>query len=276
MLKIIWLFILLLPIVGSDAWSVEVKQVIPPPPITAKEINNTQISDNQELSKWTDPIFLVTCLLAVANFLMWKANRDLVRGADRAAERQSKEVQAAITEAVRSANAMEDVAEATKNNATLIQNILHKQMRAYLAVEIGVPAYQNDQVKFASSPVLVNTGFTPAKNVSYKIMADILDAKLPVDFQFPDYGEMQTNDASLGPRQNFVIQGIIKDRIPSDKVQEVMNGNNKKLYVWGTVTYEDIFGGRWETNFCHNFIFYMNEGKINFLSYYNHTHNNAT
>jgi hypothetical protein len=60
-----------------------------------------------------------------------------------------------------------------------------------------------------------------------------------------------------------------------------MRGDKKRLFCWGTVTYDDIFGDSWQTNFCHNFIFYKDKDSagievIKFFAYYYRSHNSAT
>jgi len=247
--------------------------------LAAREFEReTEKSWLDKLSAWsTVALAGITLVLAIFTGALWIATKTMVNRADSSAKQQAAEIQQSIAQAARSAQAMEDVAGATKNNAVLMQNILHKQMRAYIAVDIGRTMYQDNRVRFESGPVITNTGFTPARNVNFKVTAAILDTDLPQDFKFPDDGNQQKNDAALSPRQQFVIYGIVKDRISEEEADEAMKGETKRLYVWGKVTYEDIFDGVWETNFCHNFVFQPDE-KTGFkpLGFYNKTHNSAT
>jgi hypothetical protein len=193
-----------------------------------------------------------------------------------AAGKQGQDTAKSIGEATRAATAMEGMVEATRNNANLMQAILHKQMRAYVAVDIGRGTYQDGRLRFAAAPVVNNTGFTPARNVSFRVMADILDTKLPKTFQFPEFAELKINDATLAPRQQFIIHGIVSNRFEDSEVQAIMTGEQRRLYVWGIVTYEDVFGGSWETRFCHNFVFPTGKDGVQVLGFYHHTHNHAT
>ena len=184
-----------------------------------------------------------------------------------------------IAEAVRSASAMEEVANATKNNAVLMQDILHKQMRAYISVDTGLATYQDAANRFAGNPVLNNNGLTPARNVSFKAIANIftIENVAPESLQFPDSGEMVMNDVGLAPRQQFVIHGIVKIRYPDPEVVEIMRGDKRRLFVWGIVTYEDIFGDKCATKFCHSHVFFMGpDGKVQTAGYYHSSHNKAT
>jgi hypothetical protein len=220
----------------------------------------------------------VTAILAYYTYKLWDANKTLVEGAAQTAAAQSADMKNSIAEATRAADAMQSVAEATRANAVLVQNILHKQMRAYVAVNTGTTTYQDGNLRFASSPVLTNTGFTPARNVRNRVTAAVLDTNLPADYKFSDSGKMSTHDATLSPRQSFTISGVVSDRFEDAEVAVIMAGVKKRLYIWGTVTYEDVFGGSWETHFCHNFNFYRANDKEEWKvgAYYNATHNSTT
>jgi hypothetical protein len=223
-----------------------------------------------------------TKVLALFTFALWIANIWLIVETKRASAAQAKATQDAIEQARLSANAMRDVAEATKNNAVLMSGMLSKQMRAYIAVNIGRGTAQRGESKFGSSPEIVNVGLTPAKRVSYRVKAAILDAALPRDHVFPDPEEAFTNDATLNSRQTFTIGAAVSDRFLPADVAEISAGAKRRLYVWGIITYDDVFGGHWETRFCHNFIFFdtsdSETGKTlhQFNGFYFPGHNDAT
>lgn len=220
---------------------------------------------------------LITLILAIYTGKLYRATVRLGKDARDTGTRQADEMEQSIAQATRSATAMEDVAKATSNNANIFTAFLHKQMRAYIAVNTGKAVYQDANLKFESSPVLTNTGLTPARNISYVITADILPTSLPEDFVFADHGCKRDNDATLSPRQEFVISSVVDKRFSDEEVKTIMEGREKRLYVWGTIKYEDIFGSRWHTNFCHSFVFPRNkEGEVAVFSNYNPTHNDST
>jgi len=218
----------------------------------------------------------VTALLAIFTFLLWYANRKLVLGAETTAERQAREMQASIAEATRSATAVEQLAEATKRNASLMSDILHKQMRAYLAIQPGGGVYQDEHNSFGSYPVILNTGLSPARNVSHRVAAAILDANTPRDYPFPDPPMVFQNDATLAAHQSFTLTAVVQQRYEADEVAAIMKGDNRRLFVWGIVTYDDVFGGHWETRFCHHFIFYKVGEDVKVNSWYHSGHNSTT
>ena len=151
-------------------------------------------------------------------------------------------------------------------------------MRSYIAVDPGIPICQaGEKLRFAVAPVMTNTGFTPARNVCHRIKVAILDLSNGKDHVFDDSGELAKTDAGLPPRQTFVLNGIVADHYSDADVLQIMEGKTRRLFTWGTVTYDDIFGNSWSTNFCHNYVFYKDEKEtIRFFSYHFQNHNNAT
>jgi hypothetical protein len=231
---------------------------------------------NELITTWA------TALLTIFTAALWLVNILLIKDARRVSERAAKETQDALREQTRAADAMHDVAEATKNNAALMSGMLSKQMRAYIQVNIGTSTAQREDVVFGSWPEIVNVGLTPAKRVSYRIMADILDPRFGADFVYPEPEQVFTNDATLNPRQTFKIMAVVKRRFDPAEVATISDGTAKRLFVWGAVTYDDVFDGHHETRFSHNFIFFDRtdpdtgkvEHKVN--SWYSTGHNDAT
>lgn len=104
---------------------------------------------------------------------------------------QSKSMEQSVSEAARLASAMEVVAKemavsskAAVESVVALRERTAQQMRAYLTVNIGAAIYQEraKNWKFEGKPLLINTGHTPAKKVSFKASAAILKAPLPDDF----------------------------------------------------------------------------------------------
>ena len=51
------------------------------------------------------------------------------------------------------------------------------------------------------------------------------------------------------------IKGIVRNRLPDADAEVVMRGDEKRLFCWGTIYYEDIFGNKWRTDFCQSVTF---------------------
>lgn len=198
----------------------------------------------------------ITAALAWFTAQLYRATVKLSTDADRVGREQGDRMEKSIDEASRSAAAIEDLAVATKKNAELMYGALSKQMRAYLAVQTGLATYQDENLRFEYDPVILNSGLTPAYNVSYKITTDVLPRDLPADYEFAFYGQSRDNDAFLAPRGTFVLSGLARHRFPDAEVADIMSGSERRLFCWGEVTYDDIYGSSWKTRFCHTVAFY--------------------
>jgi hypothetical protein len=97
------------------------------------------------------------------------------------------------------------------------------------------------------------------------------------DFVFDD-GPIVANDAALAPRQTFVVNAYMPTRLLSDEdVNVAMLGIERRLFAWGSVIYEDIFGEEHITKFCHSFMFSRPNAAdpkdVKVRSYYHNSHN---
>jgi hypothetical protein len=218
---------------------------------------------------------VATIVLAVFTVLLWLANIWLIIATNRATARQAADTKKAIQEAGRSATAMEAVAEATKNNALLMSEMLSKQMRAYLAVEGGEGWRQTTNARFQGRPVITNHGLTPARNVCWKVLAGVLDGSTGMP-SLPPIGELIVSDMAIAPRQQFVAASPLLDRVSDDEAELIAKGDTRRLFVWGRVIYDDVFGGHRVTNFCINYRFWMVDEKIHFGVTYSPQHNDST
>lgn len=119
-------------------------------------------------------------LIGFLQFLVYAYQAKKLRETVKSAGEQSAAMERHIREAARSATAMENVAATMQLNAA-------KQLRAYLTVIIGTAIYQDreDGKVFEGKVLLVNNGFTPARNIRHWSKAGILPFPLPDDFTLP-------------------------------------------------------------------------------------------
>ena len=168
-----------------------------------------------------------------------------------------------------SASAMERIAEkiaASTEAANSSVSAINKQMRAYLFVLVGSGTVQDraTNVRFAASPTLRNAGNTPAYKLSYKIKTAILPIPLPGDFTFPLPNEAIEGNP-LGAHQDATMNAFADDFCPDEEVESIkVGGKGRVLYVWGIVTYKDVFGENHSTKFCHtvNFVRLGTEDRV--------------
>ncbi len=232
----------------------------------------------------TGLLAFATCILAAYTYKLWNATNKMVVSAEESANNQFTAMQKSIGEAVRTATAMENVAEgvrtsanaATESVATL-KEVTSKQMRAYLTVVIGSAIYQERTkgLKFEARPRLINTGHTPAHKVKFKCNAAVLPVELPEDFSFPLPSEFR-GGAVLGPNQFNDLSAVVDDFLDDQKVETIKQAKTEALYVWGTVTYEDVFGIARQTRYCQTYTWLVSGDQSTIYGYYNPRHNDAT
>jgi hypothetical protein len=186
-----------------------------------------------------------------------------------AAETQSADMKQSIKEAARAAAAMEVVAENMgKSAATAAESVATLkdrtalQLRAYLTVIIGGATYQDrsKSLKFDARPLLVNNGNTPAYNVSYAANASILPVPLPPDHKFT-YEEESPHGSVVGAHQNSIMGAVVPDYVDDATVENIKLAIGSALYVWGVMSYKDVFDELHQNHFCQQ-IYWQSDGKI--------------
>ena len=110
----------------------------------------------------TVALAIVTAILALFTFGLWSATLKLSKDARTTGEDHAEKMERAITESNRLADATEKMLAAGSINAAKAQDIMRKQMRAYLTVEIGDGIYQDATKRFEVMPSCSNSGHTPA------------------------------------------------------------------------------------------------------------------
>jgi hypothetical protein len=200
-----------------------------------------------------------------------------------AAKEQSADTKRSIEQSTRAANAMEEFSKsAERGSKAAAQSVVlvAKQMRAYLSVRIDGGFYQDRgaNFRFEVRPMLINTGLTPALRVGYAARADVLSFPLEDGFVFPALGQPQSVFGLLAPQQNFIMNAYVdRDYFDDAEAEDIKRGRGKRVYMWGTITYEDVFGETRHTNFCQSifWIRFKDESERIFGNYVDR-HNDAS
>jgi hypothetical protein len=197
-------------------------------------------------------------------------------------------MKASIAESLRSANAMEDVAKSLKINAEQIVETVainrrialrqaqfgELQLRAHVSVKAGIATYQDEANVFATGPIFINIGHTPAREFRFRVMADILPVPLPEKYRFslPPRSKASSLLPPQDPRDKYTL---VDHRIPDTEVEQVKHGLGKSLYVWGAATYKDAFGRTKRLTFLHQITWIGEPGKETVRAFYPSRHNRA-
>jgi len=169
-------------------------------------------------------------------------------------------------------------ATVASENVVIVTRRAAQQMRAYLSVRINGGAYQNRaaNVRFAVNPMLINTGQTPAYKVGYVAKAAVLPFPLADDFSFSQLDQPRRIFGLLAPQQNMIMSAFVEGTFFSDaEAEEIKRGRGRRVYIWGTVIYEDVIGEQRSTNFAHS-IFWLSLPNEPIYGNYADRHNEAS
>ena len=160
-------------------------------------------------------------------------------------------------------------AQATEASVETGKDTAKRELRAYLTATVGDAIYQErrpeDQggdLLFECRPLLVNAGQTPARKIQFKARSAILPIPLPKEIHLPEAPDEGVGDSILGPQQNANMFALVDGFRRDDEVEDIKSGvGTKGLYVWGRVTYEDVFGESHYTRFCQR-IYWTKDKKV--------------
>lgn len=69
---------------------------------------------------------------------------------------------------------------------------------------------------------------------------------------------------------------VNRDFFDDGEVENIKRGLGRRLYIWGTVIYEDVFGDQRYTEFAHNIVWMpLKDGSEPILGNYVDRHNDA-
>ena len=156
-------------------------------------------------------------------------------------------------------------AKAMRESVTLSKDTAKRQLRAYLTVGIGEAIYQERRMPekpdlmFEARPLLINTGETPAHGIRFKARAAILPVPLPREVNLPETFD-DGMDSMLGPNQSANMFAVVDGFCHDQDVETIKRGDGRALYVWGLITYVDVFGDQHYTRFCQQIFWTINDG----------------
>jgi hypothetical protein len=151
-----------------------------------------------------------TIILALSTIFLWVATRDLVKDAEATAVRQ---------------------------------------LRAYATANGG--EFEVKDGKFHSSVIIENVGQTPAYKLRVASLSNIIEHPVPKTFDFTVPVGKNPSTVTLGPRAPIRHPSAIDKVLTQEEFDRATKAAaGFRVYTYGTVIYEDIFGKRQHTNFC--------------------------
>ncbi len=133
-----------------------------------------------------------------------------------------------------------------------------RQLRAYIvagASDVNMHGPEN-ALSVSLGIAVKNTGQTPAHDLSIVSKTDLLEHPIKMPFDFTLRTGPDPSRAVLGAGQ------VTESNSPADRPfngDEMMRARDPeggfRIYIWGSVTYRDVFGRTHHTNFCSSLIF---------------------
>jgi len=186
---------------------------------------------------------------------------------EKSANLASKQTDRMIGEMEKQTQAMQNAANTSKNAVKLAErNIQTTQEQSRLdqrawvgATEMNPPSFKDGDItvyikegeKNTSFGVnIVNSGKTPARKVKnkQKITAYPANAKF-IPF-YPPINEREMSVSVIQPGMKSILYfGLFDDPLTKEQINSFREGENI-LYIYGEITYEDVFGKKHRTTFC--------------------------
>lgn len=150
---------------------------------------------------------LFTLLLTICTWLLWRATADLVKRSERASK---------------------------------------TDLRAYIGAPI-IALNRTDPKRPQAQAVIRNFGKTPSYRVANRIGLELVDYPSdPIEFGAQDPDLMERSKPMIWPGQDYVC-GQAMDGVLTDSDLEELTNGTKIIYIYGHISYEDIFGDKHET-----------------------------
>ncbi len=128
-----------------------------------------------------------------------------------------------------------------------------RENRAYLAVEPAGLGNFGAYMLVAGQFTILNHGRSPALRLRQSAALKVLPYPLPEDQAFPAPEDWPAPDLplpGLGSGASLRSQAP-GGPFPPDMLAALIEGQQNRLYLIGSIAYEDVHGGRHETRFCH-------------------------
>lgn len=176
---------------------------------------------------------------------------------DEIAGRQTRDVQASVAEATRAASAMEGVSISMATNVESVREsvginreiadrqklITELQSRAYLTMlfEGMVPQNPSIGIRFEPRIRIENRGNTPARDIRFSVVADVLPFPLRDDFTFPLPTNLAGHSSVIGPGLHKIISAVVPKLYTETEASQISIGVGQRIATWGIVRYRDAF-----------------------------------
>lgn len=138
--------------------------------------------------------------------------------------------------------------------AILIRDSEHRQLRAYVGIDIPTPLTTavSSLKNLTGHLKLRNFGQTPALSVVFQADMDVRDYPLAPDNSFVERFVEPPESITVFPGTSNLwgVDANLKHPLSDKDLFDIRDGSHRRLYLWGKVQYLDIFNCQHYTNFC--------------------------
>jgi hypothetical protein len=221
----------------------------------SENTHNAEDLSAQKLSAWWAQVMTVAALIgmglsAVGVFLVY-TTFDETRKANKIAMRANARATCqAVASAAETAKALE-IAERNANTAIkqveISEMTAKRHLRAYVDTDIGSIGI-DDSGRLLIDLQIRNFGKTPAKKVQSVIQSYI--GKHPLEGDLPALiGEVEKSSVSIGQGSFVEFLHTHVSPLTGKDVEKIID-EELAIYVYGKITYNDIFGEKQTTKYC--------------------------
>lgn len=123
------------------------------------------------------------------------------------------------------------------------------QLRAYVSINPKVIHWFDPSGIIHVEHEAVNHGQTPAKDINYIFDMAVLPASLPPKFSFPPPSLNVQSNSTLFPNVPLKVWHNNSRELTQTEADDVVIRQTHRFYVWGVLTYGDVFGADHQTEF---------------------------
>jgi len=132
------------------------------------------------------------------------------------------------------------------------ESVSNRELRAYISVMPNfIENVDPNRITVVRSEVK-NHGPTPAIGVLFRGRVSILPFPLPADLPLPPLGLPATSKYALFPGQTITHRAHSEGNLDVDLLARAVRDDGFRIYVHGTVEYDDGLGNPRMTNFCRS------------------------
>jgi hypothetical protein len=221
---------------------------------TEKAKDLDQSSANWWMVRLTAAIVFVGAIQTVVFGLQARRLKQTIDTMEEISSKQTADIQASLTQTTNAASSMQNIAismatsvQSVKESVAINREIADRQKlitelqsRAYLTMVFDGVVPQGPSAIFESVIRILNQGNTPAYNIEFAMVADVLPFPLNDDFAFP-LPPQRRFSSPIGPAQHKIISAMVAKRYSELEVEQIVKGIDQRLVAWGIVSYEDAF-----------------------------------